>query len=125
VTSLSEQQIRDLLGLFELPDGRIFFINPSVVDSSGRLVGPDTLDGQSFNGQVFFNPGPGEVGSLVVNTVDSLDRIERAVSGAPVVKPRHDTFYGTTEFVCEGAGREPCRLRRDQEAVVGIHGAGS
>ncbi|HEX3702984.1 MAG TPA: VOC family protein [Vicinamibacterales bacterium] len=31
-------------------------------------------------------------------TVDDVDRIERAVAGAPVVKPRHDTFYGTTEL---------------------------
>jgi hypothetical protein len=31
-------------------------------------------------------------------TVDDLDRIEQAVAGATVVKPRHDTFYGTTEL---------------------------
>ena len=38
-------------------------------------------------------------------TVDSLDRIEAAVAGAPVVKPRHDTFYGTTElYVTEPGG---------------------
>lgn len=37
-------------------------------------------------------------------TVDNLDRIERAVSGAPVVKPRHDTFYGTTELYVREPG---------------------
>lgn len=37
-------------------------------------------------------------------TVDDLDRIERAVSGAPVVKPRHDTFYGTTELYVKEPG---------------------
>jgi len=38
-------------------------------------------------------------------TVDDLDRIERAVSGAPVVKPRHDTFYGSSElYVTEPGG---------------------
>jgi uncharacterized glyoxalase superfamily protein PhnB len=37
-------------------------------------------------------------------TVDDLDRIETAVSGAPVVKPRHDTFYGTTELYVKEPG---------------------
>ena len=37
-------------------------------------------------------------------TVDNLDRIERAVSGASVVKPRHDTFYGTTELYVKEPG---------------------
>jgi uncharacterized glyoxalase superfamily protein PhnB len=38
-------------------------------------------------------------------TVDDLDRIERAVAGAPVVKPRHDTFYGSSElYVTEPGG---------------------
>jgi uncharacterized glyoxalase superfamily protein PhnB len=37
-------------------------------------------------------------------TVDHLDRIEKAVSGAPVVKPRHDTFYGTTELYVKEPG---------------------
>src|SRR5689334_4247891 len=30
-------------------------------------------------------------------TVADLDVVERAVQGAPVVKPRHRTFYGSTE----------------------------
>ena len=37
-------------------------------------------------------------------TVDDLDRIERAVAGATVVKPRHDTFYGTTELYVREPG---------------------
>ena len=37
-------------------------------------------------------------------TVDDLDRIEAAVSGVPVVKPRHDTFYGTTELYVREPG---------------------
>lgn len=37
-------------------------------------------------------------------TVDDLDRIEAAVSGAPVVKPRHNTFYGTTELYVKEPG---------------------
>lgn len=37
-------------------------------------------------------------------TVDNLDRIVKAVAGAPVVKPRHDTFYGTTELYVKEPG---------------------
>lgn len=37
-------------------------------------------------------------------TVEDLDRIETAVSGAPVVKPRHDTLYGTTELYVKEPG---------------------
>ncbi len=33
-----------------------------------------------------------------------LDTIERQTQGAPVVKARHDTFYGTTEFYIRESG---------------------
>jgi len=36
--------------------------------------------------------------------VDDLDRIETAVSGAPVITPRHDTFYGSTELYVKEPG---------------------
>jgi len=36
--------------------------------------------------------------------VVSLDAIERSIAGAPVVKPRHDTFYGTTEIYVKEPG---------------------
>jgi hypothetical protein len=36
--------------------------------------------------------------------VDDLDRIETAVAGAPFVKPRHTTFYGTTELYVKEPG---------------------
>jgi len=37
-------------------------------------------------------------------TVDDLDHIERVVKGAPVVKPRHQTFYGSTELYVREPG---------------------
>lgn len=37
-------------------------------------------------------------------TVDDIDRVERAVAGATLVKPRHDTFYGTTELYVKEPG---------------------
>ena len=67
VTSLTTEQIRALFGVRELPDGRISYIDPSIIGSDGRLVAPDSLAGTTFAGQAFFNPGRGEVGNLQVN----------------------------------------------------------
>ncbi len=36
--------------------------------------------------------------------VDDLDAAERATAGAPVVKARHETFYGSTEFYVREPG---------------------
>ena len=48
-----------------------------------------------------FNPRSG----VLFLTVENLDAVERAVEGAPVVKPRHTTFYGSTElYVRDPAG---------------------
>jgi uncharacterized glyoxalase superfamily protein PhnB len=37
-------------------------------------------------------------------TVTNLDAVEAALAGAPVVKPRHQTFYGTVEFYVKEPG---------------------
>ncbi len=37
-------------------------------------------------------------------TVDDLDAVEKAVKTAPVVKPRHQTFYGSTEIYVKEPG---------------------
>lgn len=37
-------------------------------------------------------------------TVDSIDEAERAIAGAPMVKARHDTFYGSTEIYVREPG---------------------
>lgn len=37
-------------------------------------------------------------------SVDDLDQIERAVAGAPVVKARHHTFYGSMEMYVKEPG---------------------
>jgi hypothetical protein len=42
--------------------GVVYFINPSVTGSDGRAVASDGA--ATFNGQIFFNPDPGQVGSL-------------------------------------------------------------
>jgi uncharacterized glyoxalase superfamily protein PhnB len=37
-------------------------------------------------------------------SVDDIDAAERAMKGAPVVKARHTTFYGSTEFYVREPG---------------------
>ena len=37
-------------------------------------------------------------------TVDDIDAVERAMAGAPIVKPRHETFYGSTELYVREPG---------------------
>lgn len=37
-------------------------------------------------------------------TTDDLDAVEKAVDGAPVVKARHTTFYGSTEIYVKEPG---------------------
>jgi uncharacterized glyoxalase superfamily protein PhnB len=41
---------------------------------------------------------------ITVPSVADLNEIESRTSGAPVVKPRHDTFYGSTEFYVREPG---------------------
>jgi uncharacterized glyoxalase superfamily protein PhnB len=37
-------------------------------------------------------------------TTEDLDAVERAIAGAPVVSPRHTTFYGSTEIYVREPG---------------------
>ncbi|MDQ3418879.1 MAG: TonB-dependent receptor, partial [Acidobacteriota bacterium] len=83
-TNLTVSQIQGLLGVFKQPDGRIYFIDPKVIDpATGRAVGPDNLGNTAgFPGQVFFNPGAGEVGTLPILAFDGppVFRIDLALS---------------------------------------------
>ncbi len=74
VSTLSVDQIKALTGVFKTAEGTIYWIDPKVIDpATGRAVGPDTLDNSmpGFPGQVFFNPGAGEVGNLPVMAFDA------------------------------------------------------
>lgn len=37
-------------------------------------------------------------------TVEDIDATEQALAGAPIVKPRHQTFYGSTEIYVREPG---------------------
>ena len=85
------------------PDGKLIF-------ASVKKDGVEIMY-QTRASALADNPGYGDTrGSAValfitVPTVADLDAIERQVGGAPVVKSRHDTFYGTTEvYVREPGG---------------------
>lgn len=41
---------------------------------------------------------------ITVPSMGDLDEVERAVRGAPIVKDRHKTFYGSTEFYIREPG---------------------
>jgi len=69
VSSLSAADIKKLLGVRDI-NGTVYFIDPKVIDASGRGVAPDSLSNTPFAGQVFFNPGAGEVGSLEILAFD-------------------------------------------------------
>ena len=53
---------------------------------------------------------PGSAGELMGHsvalfiTVADLDPVIRALEGAPVVKPKHETFYGSTEIYVREPG---------------------
>ncbi len=83
-SNLSEAEIKSLLGIYKQADGKIFWIDPKVVDPvSGRAVGADNLtNAAGFDGQVFFNPTAGQVGNLPILAFDgpSQFRIDLALS---------------------------------------------
>jgi hypothetical protein len=71
VTSLSPDEIKNLTGVF-YQGGNIYWIDPKLIGSDGRAVGADNLNNTAgFDGQVFFNPTAGQVGTLPILAFDS------------------------------------------------------
>lgn len=62
-TNLSNQDIRGLMGIFEA-NGRIYWINPSIINANGQASAGYSLLGTAFDGQVFFNNDPGRTGNM-------------------------------------------------------------
>jgi hypothetical protein len=92
-STMSVEEIKGLLGIHKQPDGKIFWIDPKVVDPvSGRAVGSDNLTNTAgFTGQAFFNPVAGEVGNLPILAFDgpSQFRIDLALSKRIRITDRH------------------------------------
>ncbi len=78
-TTLTSTQIRALSGIYEA-NGRIYYINPTIIGPTGAAATGYTYPGLStnttFDGQAFFNLAPGQTGSLartVINGPRSLN----------------------------------------------------
>jgi hypothetical protein len=67
VTDLTNAQISDLIGVFN-QNGIVYYINPSVINSDGR--GAAAFGQPAFPGQVFFDNGPGQFGTLARSTIN-------------------------------------------------------
>lgn len=93
-STLSVADIKNLLGVFKQADGRIYFIDPKVVDpATGRAVGADNAGNTAgFPGQVFFNAGAGEVGNLPVLVFDgpAIFRVDLALSKKTRITGRYN-----------------------------------
>ena len=91
-----------------------FQVENQVPGSDGNLVFASVKQGdievmyQTRASVLADNPAAGAElnghSALLFITVSDLDAAERAAKGAPVVKPRHETFYGSTEFYVRDPG---------------------
>ena len=82
------------------PDGKLVFASVQ--------LGPVEIMYQTRASVVQEQPGSakdlmGHSVALFI-TVDDLDKVEQSLKGAPVVKPRHETFYGSTEIYVKEPG---------------------
>jgi uncharacterized glyoxalase superfamily protein PhnB len=91
-----------------------FVVNNQVPDDKGKLVFASVEKGgieimyQTRASVISEDPGAahdltGHSVALFI-TVADLDSVEKSLAGAPVVKPRHDTFYGSTEIYVKEPG---------------------
>jgi hypothetical protein len=82
-STMSAADIQKLMGVFKVGD-KIYWIDPKVIDPiTGRAVGADNqTNAAGFDGQIFFNPGAGEVGNLEILTFDGPPqlRVDLALS---------------------------------------------
>ncbi len=91
-----------------------FEITNKVADPDGKLIfasvqrGPIEIMYQTRASVLSEQTGPpgdlmGHSVALFI-TVDDLDKVEKSLAGAPVVKARHQTFYGSTEMYVREPG---------------------
>jgi uncharacterized glyoxalase superfamily protein PhnB len=85
------------------PDGKLIFasVKKDGVEIMYQTRASVVAEDPSAGGEV-----KGRSAGLFITlpSMHDLEVIERAVTGAPMMKPRHDTFYGTTEFYIREPG---------------------
>jgi len=82
------------------PDGKILFAS---VERDGVEVMYQTRASVIEDNPAMAKSLDGHSIALFI-TVDDLDSMEKAVAGAPVVKARHKTFYGSEEIYVQEPG---------------------
>jgi hypothetical protein len=102
VTELRREDVQALIGIFKQPDGRVYFIDPKVIDpATGRGVGTDTLgNAATFPGQVFFNPTAGEIGTLQRLSLDapSIFQMDLSLSKRQRIGGRYSAEFKIEAF---------------------------
>jgi uncharacterized glyoxalase superfamily protein PhnB len=81
-------------------DGSITF---AILEGSGIEIMYQSSESVLADGTITREELDGHSVALFI-TVSALDDVERRLAGAPVVKPRHDTFYGSTEIYVKEPG---------------------
>jgi hypothetical protein len=67
MSNLSAQEIGRLGGVYEA-NGRIYFIDPSIIGPTGSAA--PGFNQPTFNGQVFFNNAPGQTGNVPLTVIN-------------------------------------------------------
>jgi uncharacterized glyoxalase superfamily protein PhnB len=82
------------------PDGSMIF---AILERSGIEVMYQSSESVLADGTITSSELSGHSVALFI-AVGSIDHVEKRLSGAPIVKPRHDTFYGSTEIYVKEPG---------------------
>jgi uncharacterized glyoxalase superfamily protein PhnB len=82
------------------PDGSMIF---AILERSGIEIMYQSAESVLADGTITSSELSGHSVALFI-TVGSIDDVEKRLSGAPIVKPRHDTFYGSTEIYVKEPG---------------------
>jgi uncharacterized glyoxalase superfamily protein PhnB len=88
------------------PDGRLIFasVTNGTVELMYQTRTSVLADTPADRREARAHELAGDATALFLH-VDDIDAAERALTGATIEKPRHDTFYGTTEiYVREPSG---------------------
>jgi len=82
------------------PDGKLIFASAKkgaievMYETRAAAVGDSVITAKELDGR----------SCVLFLHVESLDAVERALAGAPVVKARHTTFYGSQEIYVREPG---------------------
>lgn len=99
VTDLTNAQIDNQVGIFN-QNGIVYFINPSVINTDGR--GAAAFGQPAFTGEVFFDNGPGEFGTLARSTINgpTFTELEMSLTKSIRITSGYVSKSGRTHSMC-------------------------